>query len=225
MKRIILFLLMLLLCVPAIAEEKSIIEIKTRLQELGYYVKEYTPDERTNDGYTRRVKQFQTFNGLDITGEADDETVAKLFSESALSGKAFHQMYNDDPSLQPELTLYFPETSHAQWSVNGSELSIGFQVKNMSPDRVVQAHELTIYAYDPWEIEMIGDGNPRTLITIADMKPGVVAYSSRFKLQNRTKIFFIYAGISKVRYEDGTIVEVPEDEILYYIWQGPFNGS
>lgn len=62
-------------------EGDEVLAMQTRLAELGYLTVEYsgTYGEVTAEA----VRAFQTKNGLEATGEADAETLAKLFAEDA----------------------------------------------------------------------------------------------------------------------------------------------
>lgn len=64
---------------------ESVLEMKKRLQELGYFKAGAELSDEYNDTCVDRVKQFQKKNGLATTGEANEETLALLFSDEAKS--------------------------------------------------------------------------------------------------------------------------------------------
>lgn len=62
----------------------AVLEMKKRLQELGYFKAGAEISNIYNDTCVERVKQFQSRNGLPKTGVADPETLACLFSDEAI---------------------------------------------------------------------------------------------------------------------------------------------
>ena len=65
----------------------AVLELQNRLYELGYYDGEMT-------GYygsmtTTAVRNFQTANGLKVTGDADEKTLAAIASENAVPKSAY----------------------------------------------------------------------------------------------------------------------------------------
>lgn len=62
----------------------EVLEMKFRLQELGYFTAGAGLSDAYNGTCTERVKQFQSNNGLPVTGKADEETLKKLYSASAV---------------------------------------------------------------------------------------------------------------------------------------------
>ncbi len=63
--------------------KKEVLEMKTRMQELGYFKAGASLSESYNGTCVERVKMFQQQNGLPATGEADSETLALLYSDAA----------------------------------------------------------------------------------------------------------------------------------------------
>lgn len=61
----------------------EVLEMKVRMQELGYFRAGATLSESYNATCVERVKQFQQENGLTATGEADSETLSLLYSDAA----------------------------------------------------------------------------------------------------------------------------------------------
>lgn len=66
------------------ASSKSILAIKERMQELGYYKAGATMNKDFNATMTERVMQFQKNNGLEETGIVDQEFIEKLYSDTAI---------------------------------------------------------------------------------------------------------------------------------------------
>ncbi len=64
--------------------KKEVLEMKIRMQELGYFRAGASLSESYNAICVERVQMFQQQNGLPVTGEADSETLAVLFSDAAV---------------------------------------------------------------------------------------------------------------------------------------------
>lgn len=62
----------------------DVLEMKKRMQELGYFKKGAELSNVYNGTCVERVKQFQKKNGLPQTGVADTETLSLLYSDQAL---------------------------------------------------------------------------------------------------------------------------------------------
>lgn len=222
MKKLLFFILITLLAVPAIAEEHDGLAIRSRMKELKYYRDDVIAEEITDKSLFRSLKIFQAYNGLPITGVPDEPTVKKLFSEEALGEAEYFKSYQEDPSLQPKNTLFITYDSTAESANIGEVARIRFKVKNTSPDRVVEAYEIQAIPYDPWGDRMIPENTVLAVSTIYNVKPGATHYSNRIDLERRQEVYALYVGISRVMYEDGTIINIPENEILYHVWDGPF---
>ena len=221
MKKLLFFILITMLAVPAAAETDGI-AVRKRMQELKYYKDKINVEEITDKSLSRNLKIFQAYNGLPITGILDEETEQKLFSEEAFGEIEYFKSYQENPSLQPENTLFITFDSTAESSNIGEVARIRFKVKNTSPDRIVSAYEIQAIPYDPWGDRMIPEDTVLSVSTIYDVKPGTVHNSNRIDLERRQEIYSLYVGISKVMYKDGTIITIPEEEILYHNWTGPF---
>lgn len=82
-------------------ESDAVLEMQERLAQLGYLTEEYSGVY--GEVTVQAVKDFQTANDLEATGEADVETLQKLFSDEAVNvdGKAV-PMPTASPSPSPE---------------------------------------------------------------------------------------------------------------------------
>ena len=200
--------------------------VKLRLQELEYYSKDATGfDERIDADFTRWLKRFQHFNDLPVSGELTGETLAVLLSEDALTEKASIARYKDHPELEPEAVCLIVMNSTCDWESSGNIMNIKFQTTNLSAHRTVTAFELTIHPYDPWGQDMSPSKAGYRISTIKKIKPGEKQYSNRIRIDRRLEIDELYVGVSKIRYSDGSIVEIPENEILYGVLSGPFESN
>jgi len=108
-KRLLAFLLVLVMMLPAIAladsaesgtlqfgmEGAEILALQTRLEELGYYKNGL--DGKFGNGVLTAVKQFQRNNGLTVDGKVGPITKAKIYSSDAV----------DVPTVEASKTLAF----------------------------------------------------------------------------------------------------------------------
>ena len=83
MKKIMAVLLCAALANGAAADgnQTDILKVERRLYELGYH--DENCDGQMDDATVSALKNFQTVNGLPVTGEMDDATAALLISDSA----------------------------------------------------------------------------------------------------------------------------------------------
>lgn len=65
----------------------EVLAMKERLQELGYFTAGAELSDRYNATCVERVKMFQKRNGLPQTGEADIETLIRLYSYEAVANQ------------------------------------------------------------------------------------------------------------------------------------------
>ncbi len=63
---------------------KEVLDMKKRMQALGYFKADASLSESYNDICAERVQMFQENNGLPATGAADAETLAVLYSDAAI---------------------------------------------------------------------------------------------------------------------------------------------
>ena len=94
MKKIMAVLLSAALMTGAAAAEGNkadILKVERRLYELGY--RDENCDGQMDDATVSALKNFQTANGLKVTGEADDATVDLLMSDAAMPEQAYLETY------------------------------------------------------------------------------------------------------------------------------------
>lgn len=239
MKKLIVLLMLLLIATPVIAEntektyeipdvkevyslgehDENLILVKQRLQELEYYTSKNKP---TNACYTidlvAIIKRFQIYSGLQATGNLDSQTLSLLFSDEALTDKNF---FAQDETLIPEYyRLGIGDYIYSDYS--GEYIYSSVQVKNKFKDKTVIACEVRFLPYSIWDEPMFDESNPPFATTIFSIKPGETKTSNKCALYNYKEMYDILIGISKFKLQDGTVVEVPEDKILYYTLRGPF---
>lgn len=64
---------------------EDVLKMKERMRELGYFLKDSKLSDSYNDTCVERVEMFQKNNSLPVTGIADADTLALLYSDSARS--------------------------------------------------------------------------------------------------------------------------------------------
>lgn len=67
------------------AQGPNVLNMKLRLQELGYFPAEATINNKFNNSTVAQVENFQRINGITVTGVADIYTLALLYSGLALA--------------------------------------------------------------------------------------------------------------------------------------------
>ena len=116
-----------------------------------------------------------------------------------------------------EIYLIIPENSYGEWQfVNGNMLKMRVTVENTFPARAVEAFEIYMYATDVWGERIYGENYVYYETTEAFIEPFETAFSTYVTLPDSDKIDRVYAGIHRVRYDDGSVVEA--DEIDYRYW-------
>lgn len=239
MKKLIVILLLLMITTPVIAEntektytipsvkevyslgehDENLLLVKQRLQELDYYT---SKNKQTNACYTidlvATIKRFQIYSGLPASGNLNPQTLSLLFSDEALTDKDF---FAQDETLIPEYyMLGIGEYINSEYS--GDYIYSGVQVKNRFKDKTIIACEIKYFPYSIWDEPMYDESNPPFATTILSIKPGETKYSNKCAMYKYKEMYNILIGISKFKLQDGTVIEVPEDKILYYNYRGPF---
>ena len=192
--------------------------IKLRMQELGYYRASASVDGRFNDMMVERLKEFQRNNWLSETGVADSRTLEKMYASNPVKGQ-FYVAPTPTPRPEGKYMLVIPAGGNGQWKeASGDKLQMRVQVKNESRRRTVEAFKLYIYTEDIW-----GDRDPQGTgvyysTTVKDVKPGKTAYSDYFVVPGRSMIDKVHVGVKQIRYDDGTVEEVPDYDVDYFWW-------
>ena len=235
MKRLLLFFLLFLLAMPAMADglfeiptlkdsyeigdfDESLQIVKQRLCDLNYYSEGYTKD-RILHGYfdavlQNRISLFQAFNNLPVTGNLDQETLSLLFSNNAMSEAAF---YKQDKALIPDYMLFtVGVSSQSHWIISNDYFNLQTQVINHWANNKVVAFELSIIPYNAWHERMISPDSYYSVVTLSAVKPGETTYSNYCCIDNYSEIYDIFVGVKRYRLDNGTIITIPENQILYH---------
>lgn len=246
MKRVFAILFFLLLFSHAIAEDitlqsipvlakesyqlgehdPGLVIIKQRFRELGYYsdgfMKERTLTEFFDIQLAQRIQKFKTFNELPVTDLLDQEMLSVLFSERALSENAFFEISKNESSFPEPLSLMIPPEGQINVDYSGDAAVVKAQVTNYSSDKSVVAFELKVLPYNAWNECIIEEDDAYTVTTLTTIKPGEKKYSNTCTIPNYKDIFDLCIGVSKFRFDNGLVIEIPDKQIVYGVWRGPF---
>ena len=128
-------------------------------------------------------------------------------------------LYSGDAYVytEPDMALAFPEPCNMNYyNESGDMLKFRVEVQNVSAWRTVEAFEIRAYATDDWGDPLYGDGYYYYETTKKTVAPGATTYSTYLYIPDRSDIYKVYVGISKVRYSDGTTAEAYPVE--YWNW-------
>lgn len=198
----------------------AVVELQTRLLELGFYSSKV--DGSYGNGTATAVKAFEKYNGLNPTGEATVELQEFLYSDAAkgleipdveISGIGLRTRYGL-PYLAPTLKNNTSKTINA--------VMYRLKAYNAAGERLGYMGALNqndIVSYDGVSHYMIENATGE--INGLGIKPGA---SVTLKRQNQIDVYtFDYSAIDVVymaviRYvtTDGTIVNIPENEQIWY---------
>ena len=204
----------------------SVKAAKERMLELDYYPKsESDVDDEADETFVRRLRLFQFYHCLPITGELDEDTLAMLYSDEARSEEDAIAASRKDPACEPAYTCVITPDARGEWEGLGNLMDMRFEVANISSKRTIDAFELTLIPYDAWGDPITDEDGPYIITTVKSIKPGKKAFSNRVCVIGRKEAERVSVGVSKVRYSDGEVVNIDEDEIVYAVWKGPFTGK
>jgi len=118
---------------------------------------------------------------------------------------------------EPDMALTFPDNSNMNYyNEKNDMLKFRVEVQNISSWRTIEAFEIRAYATDDWGDPLYGDGYYYYETTKKTVVPGATTYSAYLYIPDRSDIYKVHVGISKVRYSDGTTAEAyPVD---YWYW-------
>lgn len=197
----------------------NVLWLKQRMQEIGYYSSEDALSSSFDIHLLRKIKSFQYYNHLPVTGRLDSCTVDTIFSDSTQTRAQFMESYAADPSLEPAVTLVFDDTATA--TKESGNLVFRIKPKNSSSQKDIVAYEFYTVPFNAWDECMVDDVSQYSISVIEKLTPGKVGTAKTVKLENPDQIYQIWTGVHRIRYSDNTIVTIPDDEIIYSTW-GPF---
>ena len=190
----------------------NVLRIKERLQDLGYYRSTATFDEDFNDTLVQRVKLFQENNGLDVTGEVDSYTAAKLKESNPIRGEYFEGYW-----LEPDVTMIIPDTTWGKWNEkSGDRFTFAIKTKNVSTSRRIVATEFLVYTENVWGDQIISKSRPYSYTIEMTYKPGEMKYTGYMEIPYRSDTHKVHIAINKVRYSDGSIGKVSSPVYCYW---------
>ena len=122
-----------------------------------------------------------------------------------------------EPTYAPEMLLILPEGGYGEWQfADGDMLRMRVTVENTSPARAVEAFEIYMYAVNAWDEPIYGENYVyyETMETLVE--PFETAFSAWVSMPDASEISRVYAGIHRVRYDNGDIVVA--DPVVYSYW-------
>ena len=118
---------------------------------------------------------------------------------------------------QPEILLVLPDGGYGEWEyADGNMLRMRVTVENTSPARAVEAFEIYMYATNAWDEPIYGENYVYYETTETLVEPFETAFSEYVTMPRADEISRVYAGIHRVRYDNGDIVEA--DPVVYSYW-------
>ena len=99
---------------------------------------------------------------------------------------------------------------------DGDMLRMRVTVENTSPARAVEAFEIYMYATDAWGDPLYGEDYVYYETTEKLVEPFETAMSEYVTMPRASDIARVYAGIHRVKYDNGEVVEA--DPINYAWW-------
>ena len=145
-------------------------------------------------------------------------TVPVTMSTQAFEEETAAQTYSTPrPTAAPQVLLVLPDGGWGEWEyTRDNMLRMRVTVENTSAARAVEAFEIYMYATNAWDEPIYGEdyvyfGTTQTLV-----EPFETALSEYVTMPRADEIERVYAGIHRVRYDDGSIVEA--DPVIYHYW-------
>ena len=121
-----------------------------------------------------------------------------------------------EPTYAPEVLLILPEGGYGEWQfVDGDMLRMRVTVENTSPARAVEAFEIYMYATDAWGDPIYGEDYVYYETTEKLVEPFETAMSAYVTMPRASDISRVYAGIHRVKYDNGEVVEA---DPVHYAW-------
>lgn len=117
---------------------------------------------------------------------------------------------SNTPYEEPVVPIGMAVNSYGEWKWEddrSDNLNIRMEVTNFSHTRSVSAFEIQLYAEDVWGNRIYGEKTVYTHTTVKNVKPGETVYSDYITIPNRSRIFKVYAAVTKAKLPDGTICE------------------
>ena len=202
------------------AKGDEVKQLQTRLKELGFYT--ISVDGDYGNGTVNALKAFEEYNGLELTGIATVELQAFIFSEEAkgieipdleISSVGLRQSYGQ-PVLRPTIVNHTDSTISA----------FTFMVKcyNAAGERLYYNGPATlndIYSYSDGSNYLLEESTGE--IGKLSIKPGAkysVVYNNQIDLYSfdASQLTSVFMAITRYVTSDGTIVEIPENEQIWY---------
>ncbi|MDL2318876.1 hypothetical protein LJC74_07385 [Eubacteriales bacterium OttesenSCG-928-A19] len=193
-----------------------ILEIRTRLYELGYFRNKPDQTEYTH-GMVKYLHEFQERNGLPITDVITPEAQALLFSENALPRAALapDEATGANPSADVEMTGF------GDWgrSSDGHPW-LELDLRNVSETATVSGATFTYYCQDAEGNTLhTGSGDIFGQATVEKtLVPGRERRMPILRIKEYAGVESVWIALSAYSLADGTQVDIPEGGLVYWKW-------
>ena len=201
-------------------EGEDVKNIKLELQKYGYYRYNSTFDGEYNSTMVERVKLFQNANGLEVTGEIDENMLFLLFNGKPRKTNEYatatpRPTATPKPTATPykEPTYALKQAGYAKWDVSNNIPWFSIEVENTSEKKTVDGVTVEFYATDVYGDKMGGYGGENyyyEVIINTTIKPGRTAYLDKIYAYPFENAKRIYHRIAKIHFTDGTSVSYPQ---------------
>lgn len=202
------------------AKGDAVKNLQTRLKELGFY--SISIDGDYGNGTVNAIKAFEEYNGLELTGIATVELQAFIFSDDA-QGIEIPDLEITSLGMRKSYGYYFLRPT----IVNHTDKTIGaftymLKAYNTAGERIHYSGPMSlddIYTYSNSQCYIIENATGE--IGKLSIKPGTkysLGYSNEIDLYNfeQGQLDSVYMAIIRYVTSDGDIVEIPENEQIWY---------
>ena len=126
---------------------------------------------------------------------------------------AFAKPGNKEKTPAKRNTLDLPTIQFAKFN---DELSVNFEIQNEKNGVAVASVEISIYATDKDGTDLYS-GKKYIITYDHEIKPGWIVKTGAVKIPKRSRIYYIFAGISKITFTDGTVLDI--SNVNYWTYQ------
>ena len=195
---------------PIGVDNEELYIVKKELGEKGYLSLEGISKGRYGESLISKVKQFQKYNGLEVNGELNKETMEKIFSDDAISAYDYEILAANDENLKKPMMVDFGKMYTDEYT---QSMGLNFELNNMPQIYTIKAFELCVYPYDIWGDSMLDDNSVYRFTTIKTIEPGKKVKSNDIVIKNYDySLNNIYVEVKRILLTDGTIIKADEEE-------------
>lgn len=198
----------------------AVAQLQTRLKELGFY--SIAIDGDYGNGTANALKAFEEYNGLEPTGVATKELQALIFSDEA-QGIEIPDVEVSSVGMKKSYGYYFLRPTLINHTENTiSSITYRLKVYNAAGERVGSLGVLKqseIYSYgDGMDYGLESATGEVNGLNIQAGKKYTISSSKEIDLYSfdQSMIDSVYIGIIRYVTSEGEVIEIPENEQLWY---------